>query len=215
MKIMKFWSTFFMMVIATMFISCSTDLDDEEDWVCILPPDWGQPVFTLDADSVPHFNAFKPMSRADFEDKVAGYGWHCNALQKINNDGYISENILGQYYGMGPTHYYFGIDSLTKFIWVDHLGYVNGGMMYLNYEYTYDEDSAHIRVVAASHESFDELQLFSYFDTPEGKAFLYGIWLFGINSSGVPIYCVTTLQRMTSAELRGTRNLYSVNYADY
>ncbi len=212
---MKFRRNILVTVVAILLTSCSSDFEDENDWICILPPDWGEPVFTFDADSVPHFNALKPMSNADFESKVMGYGWHCNALQMISNNGYISDNILGQYYGLGPTHYYFGTDTMTKFLYVNHLGNVNGGFMYLDQEYIYDEASAHICTIKASNDITDELQLFSYFESPDGKVFLYGICLFGIKSSGVPTYCIATLQRMTGRELADIRKQYSENLADY
>lgn len=211
MKHMKFFKMLLVAIVAVQFTSCNSDFEEESDWICILPPDWGQPVFTLDSDSIPHFNALNPMSMADFEARVVGYGWHCNALQRINNDGFISsDNLLGQYFGLGPTHYYFDKDILRKFMYIDHLGYINGGMMYLDQGYTYDDETAHIHV-----GNYDELQLFSYFDSSDGKVFLYCICLFGIDSAEVPRYCVATFQRMTNAELNDVRNLYSVNFADY
>ena len=186
--------------------SCSSDDDSDnpEKWVCILPPDWGLPVFTLDADSVPHFRHFTPYSADDFEKQVKGHGWHCNALQLINNDGSFSnDNLLGQLSGLGPTHYYFGESKLTKFIYVDHLGYKNGGMMYVERDYNYDESTS-----CVMSENQVEWQWFSTFP----DKYIYAIYQLGVKSNGTPIYCIMTLQRMTDKELAAIRQQYSVNY---
>ena len=206
MKTMKLWRLAFAILAAFSLASCSNDNDNDnsEKWVCTLPSDWGQPIFTLDADSVPHFRNFAPYSAADFDQQVNGYGWHCNGLQVINNDGSFSnENLLGQTYGIGSTHYYFKGSKLTKFIYSDQLGYKNDGMMYVERDYDYDESTG---CVMSGNQI--EWQWFSTFP----DKYIYAIYQLGVKSNGVPTYCLMTLQRMTDNELATIRQQYSVNY---
>ena len=105
--------------------------------------------------------------------------------------------------GLGPTHYYFGDHTLTQFIYVDHLGYKNGGMMYTVSDYTYDESTN--SVMTGSDTAFQ------WIGTLDDR-YIYAIIHLADKANGVPSYCLMTLQRMTAAELATIRGLYAVEY---
>ena len=121
MKLLKTWQFLCLMLSILSLTSCSKseDLDESDKWICILPPDDGTPLFTLDADSLPHFKNFKPISQSQFQKDIVGYGWNCNALQTIYNDGRFSnDNLIGSMLGLGPDHYYITKEKITKFFYV-------------------------------------------------------------------------------------------------
>ncbi len=209
MKLLKTWQFLCLMLSILSLTSCSKseDLDESDKWICILPPDDGTPLFTLDADSLPHFKNFKPISQSQFQKDIAGYGWNCNALQTIYNDGRFSnDNLIGSMLGLGPDHYYITKEKITKFFYVDALGYQNAGRFYQDRDYTYDETTGWIM-----SEGQQLFQLYSYLEA-DGRYFIYAIYPFGQNTHGTPQYCIATFQRMTSKQLEDIRKAYTVNY---
>lgn len=211
LKNIALWGRLLPMSVALLtFAACSSDedgVDNPNKWICIYPESTLEAPFTLDADSVPHFKNMHPMSATEFSERIVGYGWHCNGLQIIYNDGsYSNDNLVGTLFGIGPTHYEFAADKLTEFIYVDSRGNENGGMMYRECVYSYDEKTGDIKSADGT-----KLQLFSYLDDGDNHYF-YAIYKLGTKSNGVPNYCVATFQRMTEAELKETRETYSLNY---
>lgn len=206
---MKIFRIMFLMFAALSIASCSSDdgTEDPNDWMCRLPPDWGGPVFTLDADSIPHFRNMAPMSEYDFWQRVVGKGWHCNGLQVINNDGsYSNDNLVGTILGISAPHYYFGDKGLlTKYFIADS----QGSLMHVERPYSYNAETGNLTT-----NDGQEMCIFSWFDDTEGRHFLYGIWRMGVKASGVPTYCIMTLQQMTQQELDATRREYATAYGD-
>ncbi len=143
-----------------------------------------------------------PLTRAEFEQKVVGYGWKWINTYEIMENGELAQKTYWEdMYGGSPDQYYFAKDSVTRFFWADAIP----ADCYWTSAYTYDEKGNQVSI---EHET-PTLQLLKLEDSR-----LEAIEYLGQLGDGTKIYGYSIYRRMSDEELEECRKSYPTNFED-
>ncbi|MGI6242382.1 MAG: hypothetical protein ACOYJK_02410 [Prevotella sp.] len=199
-KLNFFFCLVTIIVMSIVLYSCQSDDDPR----LIIDP--VEPYVTLSADGVPSFLNPTRMTRELFNENIVGRGWYYESSHEIKPDGTI---MMTDFYqdmiGISPSHYYFDADSLTVFRYHDSQGYVNGGLGFVRYAYTYNEADQGIYV-----QGRRVLQLNPVGE--KGYKYLRTVRWSAMRSDGTQVYTLDIFRRMTDKELEKIRQTYSANF---
>ena len=177
--------------------------------------------YIINNDGCCVFKGLKPVSAADIENKVKGYGWKVIGMYKVQDNGRLSQTDYRKtVYGGGYMDYWFESDS--------HLiGFHHGdtdGKSYNKTEWFYDAVSGFIMRGSASQSMQSRYMQVLSVVTLQGKKsnkfYMYTMQKLGDatdeNGNQKPFYGMVVYQRMTDNELEATKKAYgydaNVNY---
>lgn len=177
--------------------------------------------YTINNDGCCVLKELKPVSAADIENKVKGYGWKVIGMYKVQDNGRLSQTDYRKtVYGGGYMDYWFESDS--------HLiGFHHGdtdGKSYNKTEWFYDAVSGFIMRGSASQSMQSRYMQVLSVVTLQGKKsnkfYMYTMQKLGDatdeNGNQKPFYGMVVYQRMTDNELEETKKAYgydaNVNY---
>lgn len=200
-SILTFSLSLLLVGLATMFASCGADDDEERPVVCVM-----ESMVDMTGDGVARWPGLTKVSKAAFESRLVGHGWYCEQSYNVSPQGVYGPTTSRQgMLGVGPVHYYFDHDSLTRFVYNDAKGYQNRGLGYVRDAYIYDENDNGVYV--------DGKRLLQI--SPSGVVngrFLYAIEDAGTHSDGSTAYAVSIFRQMSPGKLSGIRRDYSVRW---
>ena len=185
-----------------LFAACESDDGAEKHpEVCLVESQLDQ-----GSDGMFRWPSLSQLSKADFEQMVVGRGWYCEAGFRVASNGFYgpSTSLKGMF-GVGPEHYYFDRDSLTRFFYNDARGHENGGLGYVREAYVYNEDDNGVYVDGRRLMQFRSPAV-------DAKGFLFAIEHMGSYSDGTSAYAVCVFRPLSPRELSVLRSRYSVKW---
>lgn len=174
--------------------------------------------YIINNDGCCVFKGLKPVSAADIENKVKGYGWKVIGMYKVQDNGRLSQTDYRKtVYGGGYMDYWFESDGhLIGF----HHGDTNG-KFYNKTEWFYDAVSGFIMRGSASQSMQNRyMQVLLLTKTESNYLQMHTLQKLGDatdeNGNLKPFYGMVVYQRMTDNELEATKKAYgydaNVNY---
>ena len=174
--------------------------------------------YTINNDGCCVFKGLKPVSAADIENKVKGYGWKVIGMYKVQDNGRLSQTDYRKtVYGGGYMDYWFESDG--------HLiGFHHGdtdGKFYNKTEWFYDAVTGFIMCGSASQSMQSRyMQVLLLTKTESNYLQMHTMQKLGDandeNGNLKPFYGMVIYQRMTDNELEATKKAYgydaNVNY---
>lgn len=144
----------------------------------------------------------EPLTKAEFERQVVGYGWKWIDTYEIKENGKLAQKPYWEdMLGGSPDQYYFAKDSVTRFFWADAIP----ADCYWTTAYTYEEKGNQVSTAYGEHT----LQLLKLEDSK-----LETIEYLGLQGDGIKVYGYSTFQRMSDEELEKYRESYPTNFED-
>lgn len=199
-SILTFSLSLLLVGLATMLASCGADDDEERPVVCVM-----ESMVDMTGGRA-QWPGLTKLTRATFESQIVGQGWYCEQSYQVSPRGVYGPSTSRQgMFGIGPVHYYFDRDSVTRFLYNDAKGYQNKGLGYVRDAYTYDENDNGVYVDG------NRLLQISPSGVVNGR-FLYAIEDAGTHSDGSTAYAVSIFRQMSPGELSGIRRDYSVRW---
>ena len=182
-----------------MFTSCGSD-DEERPVISIM-----ESMVDMTGGRA-QWPGLTKLTRATFESQIVGQGWYCEQSYQVSPRGVYGPSTSRQgMFGIGPVHYYFDRDSVTRFLYNDAKGYQNKGLGYVRDAYTYDENDNGVYVDG------NRLLQISPSGVVNGR-FLYAIEDGGTHADGSTAYAVSIVRRMSGGEQSAIRRDYSVRW---
>ena len=176
--------------------------------------------YTINDDGCCVLEGLKPVSAADIENKVKGYGWKVIGMYKVQGNGRLSQTNYLYTGGGGYVDYWFEPDG--------HLiGFQHGdtdGKFYNKTEWFYDAVTGFIMRGSASlsmqNRYMQVLSVVTLQRKESNKFYMYTLQKLGDTTvehdNVIPFYGMVVYQRMTDNELEATKKAYgydaNVNY---
>ena len=174
--------------------------------------------YTINNDGCCVLKGLKPVSAADIENKVKGYGWKVIGMYKVQDNGRLSQTDYRKtVYGGGYTAYWFESDGRL-------IGFHPGdpdGESYNKTEWFYDAVTGFIMRGSASQSMQSRyMQVLLLTKTESNYLQMHTMQKLGDatdeNGNLKPFYGMVVYQRMTDNELEATKKAYgydaNVNY---
>lgn len=144
----------------------------------------------------------EPLTEAEFEQQVVGYGWKWIDTYEIKENGELAQKSYWKdMEGGSPHQYYFAKDSVTRFFWADAIP----ADCYWTTAYTYEEKENQVST------AYGELAL-QLLKLEDSK--LETIEYLGQRGGGIKVYGYSIYQRMSDEELEECRKSYPTNFED-
>ena len=177
--------------------------------------------YTINNDGCCVLKGLKPVSAADIENKVKGYGWKVIGMYKVQDNGSLSQTDYRKtVYDGGYMDYWFESDGYL-------IGFHHGdtdGKFYNKTEWFYDAVTGFIMRGSASQSMQSRYMQVLSVVTLQGKKsnkfYMYTMQKLGDatdeNGNLKPFYGMVVYKRMTDNELEATKKAYgydaNVNY---
>lgn len=166
--------------------------------------------YTINNDGCCVLKGLKPVSAADIENKVKGYGWKVIGMYEVQDDGRLSQKDYREtVYGGGYEDYWFESGSrLVGFLHSD-----TPGKFYNKTTWRYDATKGFLMRGTESESLQNRYMQVLALATLQGKEFyMYTMQNIGVKSdehgNQKPFYCMVVYQRMTDNELAKIKKAY-------
>ena len=222
-------------VLALTFASCDKT-DDNPDHVVFPTNELFRQTYTIDGNGCCVLKSAKPLTAADVESKVTGYGWQPVGTFEVKDNGRLSTtDYYEDFIGSGPTAYWFESSTrLTAYFGIDAVP----ARAYSRRSWSYDTGRGFVMQDYNNSESSEDvnryMQIIDVIDH-EGKTYMYTIQKIAVKKSEVqhkrqsaeaaagranhlqandqdewkPVFVMTVYQRMTDSELEKKKATYT------